>query len=237
MSRLPEADVRKQLCLALDVATVEEACVWVRRMTAHFGTFKIGLRLFCAQGPSVVDRVREAGAERIFLDLKLHDIPQTVADAVSALTAAGPDLLTVHTAGGAEMLRRAQAATEGRITLLGVTVLTSLDASDLSSTGCESSPLAVTLKRARLAVDAGLGGLVCSPEEVSAVRTDLGELSRILVTPGIRPSGGELDDQRRVATPREAVRAGANLLVIGRPVLTATRPEQVCEELFAELSA
>lgn len=207
-------------CLALDVPDVDSAETWVQRTCARIGTFKVGLQLFCAEGPEVVGRLRAAGASRIFLDLKLHDIPNTVASSVRALSRLGVELLTIHTAGGLEMMRAA-AAEAGQTRLLGVTVLTSLDAAALAEMGDMAEPAEQVDRRAAAAVRAGLTGLVCSAAEVARVRGIVGP-ETILVTPGIRLADAAGDDQKRVATPARARRDGATLLVIGRPVLAAT---------------
>ncbi len=225
---------RDAVCLALDVTDVDEATAWVARLRSRIGTFKIGLQLFCAEGPSVLSAVRRAGADRIFLDLKLHDIPNTVAGAVRALAGQGSDLLTIHTAGGRDMLAAAQAAA-GEMRLLGVTVLTSLDAARLAESGHTGDPAAVVRQRARLAIEAGLTGLVCAASEVAEVRRVTGP-GCFLVTPGIRLAGGELGDQLRVATPGAARLAGADLLVVGRPVLDAAIPEATVDRILADWS-
>lgn len=207
-------------CLALDVPDVASAEAWVRSAHLRIGTFKIGLQLFCAEGPDVVRRLRAAGAQRIFLDLKLHDIPNTVASAVRALSGLGVDLLTIHTAGGTEMMRAALAEA-GTTRLLGVTVLTSLDAAALAEIGEAAEPALQVDRRALAAVRTGLTGLVCSAAEVARVRTLVGP-DVTLVTPGIRLPDAAGDDQKRVASPGLARRDGATLLVIGRPILAAT---------------
>lgn len=225
---------RTHLCLALDVPTPGEAVAWVRRTREWFGTYKIGLQLFCSAGRSVVSAVRDAGAERVFLDLKLHDIPNTVAGAVRALADLGVDQLTIHTGGGAAMMEAAVAAAEGRLTLLGVTVLTSLDEAALAAVGAEGPPEALAVRRARLAAEVGVGGLVCSAAEVARIRAAVGP-ELWLVTPGIRPAGTSAGDQRRVATPAAAIRDGADLLVIGRAVTRAEDPEAVAAAICSEV--
>jgi orotidine-5'-phosphate decarboxylase len=170
----------------------------------------------------------------VFLDLKLHDIPQTVARAVDALLRAGADYLTVHTGGGRAMLAAAAEAASDQVRLLGVTVLTSLDTAALAEVGISGPLDAVIAARARLARDAGLGGIVCSALEASRVRPEVGP-DLCIVTPGIRPAGLEAGDQRRVATPRGALEAGADLLVVGRPVTAATDWEAAVAALHAEI--
>jgi len=222
-----------RLCLALDVPTAADAERWVKRTGHVFGTFKIGLQLFCGEGPAVVHRVRAAGAERIFLDLKLHDIPNTVASAVSNLACLGVDDLTVHTAGGPDMLgAAAEAAHASGINLLGVTVLTSLDRDALRCTGVDRDVSALVVERARMAIHCGVPGLVCSAREVAPLRDMLGETVE-LVTPGIRLADGANSDQKRVATPDRALADGADRLVIGRAITATERPEAALAALRA----
>ena len=228
-------NIADRLCLALDVPTIEAAETWVARTHGAFSVYKIGLQLFCAAGPKVIERVVAAGAPSVFLDLKLHDIPRTVARAVSSLGGLGVRYLTVHTAGGREMLSAAaDAASRGRIQLLGVTVLTSLDAGTLRETGVETAPAVCAVQRGRLALDNGVTGLVCSALEVQSLRRTLGA-ECTLVTPGIRLPGGPSGDQRRVATPGAAVAAGASLLVIGRAVTAAADPDAAVSAIHADL--
>ena len=216
------------LCLALDVPDTARAVEWVRRTSDQVELFKVGLELFCAEGPAVVRAVRAAGARGVFLDLKLLDIPNTVAGAVRSVTELGVDLLTVHVSGGPEMLARAVEAAGARgPRLLGVTVLTSLDATE-----------AEVLARGRAGVSAGLGGLVCSAREVAAMRATV-DPDSVLVTPGIRlapPAAGPVDDQARVASPQAAVAAGADVLVVGRAVTAAPDPEAALATLRAAVA-
>ena len=221
------ADLR--LCLALDVPDGGAAAQWVRRTRDHFGIYKIGLQLFCAEGPSIVRAVRDAGAEAIFLDLKLHDIPNTVAKAVESVRGLGVDLLTIHTSGGKAMMQAAAEAA-GDMTVLGVTVLTSLGADDLSEIGIAEVPGDAVLRRGQLARDAGLSGLVCSPHEAGALRRVLGPEMK-LVTPGIRLQGGASQDQIRISTPGDALQAGADILVIGRAITGASDLNHAIEQL------
>lgn len=204
-----------RLCLALDGAAAADPVGWVRATRHVFGTFKIGLELFCARGPGIVEACREAGASRIFLDLKLHDIPQTVARAIAALAGLRVDYLTVHAAGGLAMLRAAQEA-RGATRLLAVSVLTSLDAADAAALGFESIERAVE-RRVGLAREAGITGVVCSPHEARAVRA----LGLDPVTPGMRWAGAARQDQSRVGGPAETLAAGAHMLVIGRMITAA----------------
>ena len=222
------------LALALDVPDGAAAEALVRRTADRVDVFKVGLQLFCAEGPAVVRSVRAAGARAIFLDLKLHDIPNTVAGAVRSLAALGVDYLTVHVGGGREMLQAATYEAPKGLRLLGVTVLTSLDDAALSAVGVPGSPQATVLARARLARESGLSGLVCSPLELATLRSELGT-DPLLVTPGIRFASAAGDDQSRVATPAQAARDGASMLVLGRVVTAAADPVAALDAVRADL--
>ncbi|MDH5491466.1 MAG: orotidine-5'-phosphate decarboxylase [Myxococcales bacterium] len=214
---------RPRLVFPLDVPSLEEASEWMGRLRAQVGCFKVGLQLFTAAGPAAVRAVHQAGSE-CFLDLKLHDIPATMAHAAEAAAGLGVRLLTVHTAAGPRALEACARAVEGTETsLLGVTVLTSMDAAELSAIGAMDAPEALVLRRAHVATQAGLRGLVCSAHECAAIREALGSAPE-LVVPGIRPEGSPGDDQRRAATPAEAIRLGADRLVVGRPIRQAADP-------------
>ena len=217
-----------RLCLALDGAAAVAPAAWVERTRSVFGVYKIGLELFCAHGPSVVGACRRAGAQQIFLDLKLHDIPCTVGKAITALRGVSVDYLTVHLAGGRAMLDAARSAA-GETRLLGVTVLTSLADDDLHAVGLTGLQAAVD-RRARLAQDAGLAGVVCSPLEAARVRA----MGLAPVTPGIRWPGTQSDDQRRVCDPAAALAAGAEMLVIGRLITGSADPQAALERLESE---
>lgn len=199
---------------------------------------KIGLELFTAQGPSVVKAVMDRGSS-VFLDLKFHDIPNTVAHAVKSAADLGVAMTTLHASGGPVMLEAAAkaAAASGNkeLLLLAVTVLTSMDAAQLSSTGIPVEPKEQVLRLAGLASSSGIGGIVCSPLEVSAIRASLGPNLRI-VTPGVRPTWAAAGDQKRVMTPSEAVAAGSDWLVIGRPITAAEDPKEAYAKVVAELS-
>lgn len=226
----------------LDVATAAEA----RRLTADLadvvGMFKIGLELFVRSGPAVVEQVRAAGARRIFLDLKLHDIPKTVERAAAAAAAIGVDFLTVHCSEDPRMMAAAVAGGGGRLGVLGVTVLTSTSAADLKAAGYappyDQDVFALVQQRARTAVGAGCAGIVCSGLEVGPLKAALAE-SFVAVTPGIRPAweGVGADDQRRVVTPAEAVRRGADYLVIGRPIRNAADPAAAARKVAEEIAS
>lgn len=199
---------------------------------------KIGLELFTAQGPSVVKAVRARGSS-VFLDLKFHDIPNTVGHAVRSAADLGVSMTTLHASGGPVMLEAAAKASavsgNSDLLLLAVTVLTSMDASQLSSTGIAVEPKEQVLRLAGLASSSGIGGIVCSPLEVTAIRESLGNHLRI-VTPGVRPTWASAGDQKRVMTPAEAVRAGSDWLVIGRPITAAESPKEAYAKVVAELS-
>jgi orotidine-5'-phosphate decarboxylase len=213
-----------RLIVALDTASLEQALKWVDRLPQVLW-WKVGLELFTAVGPQILQALKERG-KRIFLDLKLHDIPHTVGRAAQVAVGYGVDLLTVHAAGGSAMLRAAVAATQGSsCRLLAVTLLTSLGPDQVrQELGVERDPGDYVLQLARLALDQGVSGLVCSPQEVGRLRQALGP-EVLLVTPGIRLGDPEAeDDQRRVCTPAAALRAGADYLVVGRPITAAADP-------------
>ena len=227
-----------RLAVALDVADGARAGALAAELAAEVGVFKIGLELFTREGPGIVRAIAATGA-RIFLDLKFHDIPNTVERAVTAAAALpGVAYLTLHVAGGRAMLEAAVRARDAcgpqAPALLGVTVLTSLDESDLRATGVPAAPHEQTLRLARLALDAGLDGLVCAASEVAALRAACGP-DPILVVPGIRPEGSAPGDQKRTATPAAALREGASLLVVGRPITEAAVPRDAARALRCSL--
>jgi orotidine-5'-phosphate decarboxylase len=239
--------VDSRLIVALDTADRRRALDLVESLLPAVRTFKVGLQLFCAHGPSVVREVA-AGGGHVFLDLKLHDIPNTVAGAVySACRLPGVSLLTLHVSGGRGMLTTAvesarscrrpgfesEIAGAQRPALLGVTVLTSLDENDLAETGVAGNPTSQANRLARLARESGLDGLVCSPHEVADLRQAMGP-DFLLVTPGIRPAGTAARDQKRIATPSEALARGASHLVVGRPVTEADSPLDAARQILAE---
>jgi orotidine-5'-phosphate decarboxylase len=234
-----------RLIVALDFPSADAAMEMVERLEGQCRWFKVGMELYYAAGNRVVERLREREME-VFLDLKLHDIPNTVAGAVRSVTGVGASLLTVHAAGGEEMMRAAAraASAAGAPKLLAVTVLTSMDATMLRMLGVNDGPDAgnavrtQTLRLARLARAAGIDGLVCSAEEVAEVRAAMGPQA-LLVVPGIRPAeaAGRRDDQRRVATPAEAIARGASMLVVGRPITQAAEPARVAAGILAEIAS
>jgi orotidine-5'-phosphate decarboxylase len=226
-----------KLIVALDFPSPIEALKFIDKLEGTCRWFKIGLELYCAGGQTLIPILRERGFE-VFLDLKLHDIPNTVAGAVRSLAHSGASLLTIHAAGGCAMLSAAvEAATvPGSPRLLAVTVLTSMDAAQLHGTGVPDSPATHVLRLAKLAESAGIDGLVCSPSEVLALRDELGT-KPLLVVPGIRPTGSASGDQRRVSTPADAIRAGASMLVVGRPITQAQDPAAAASAILIEMAS
>ncbi|MGK4004832.1 orotidine-5'-phosphate decarboxylase [Sorangium sp. So ce1036] len=237
-SSLDEA--RRRLVFPLDYASLDEARAAAARVAPSIGVLKVGLELFVREGPAAIEIGRELGLD-VFLDLKLHDIPQTVGRAVASAAALGVRYLTVHAGGGAEMLKRAaqEAARSQGLILLAVTVLTSLDDGDLAAQGVQGSASEHVLRLARLARSAGIHGFVASPHEVPALRQALGQ-GELLVTPGIRPGadegGARGDDQKRIATPSAAISAGADLLVVGRPIRDAADPLAAARAIVQEIA-
>ena len=234
--------MQNPIIAALDVPTTEQALKLAKEIAPVVGAFKIGGELFTSAGPDIVRRVRDMGAA-VFLDLKFHDIPNTVAKAVASTTRLDVQMLTIHTSGGLEMMRAAEESAQqtalqsGRNAplVLGVTVLTSMDGNALREIGCEPNVGRHVERLANLAVQAGLRGLVCSPLEIAALRQILpGKIQ--LVTPGIRTGAEKADDQKRTLTPREALNAGANWLVIGRPIYAAENPRMAAEKILKSLS-
>jgi orotidine-5'-phosphate decarboxylase len=221
------------IAVALDAPDLETAARWAGLVTPHVSTVKVGLELYLRYGPGIVASIRGASGIKIFLDLKLHDIPATVAGAARAVARLHPDVLTVHAAGGPDVIRAAVEAAPSTM-IAAVTLLTSLGPADLDRIGV-TGPLPDAVRRlAVLAVAAGARGLVCSPREVAAVRAEVGP-DVTLITPGIRPPGTAAHDQARTATPEEALRAGADLLVIGRPITSAPDPGAAAAAIAAPL--
>jgi orotidine-5'-phosphate decarboxylase len=209
--------------LALDLPSLDRALDLARRVREHVGGLKLGLELFLRHGADAVVKVREAsGGRAVFLDLKLHDIPNTVAAAMQAIHVLEPAIVTVHASGGQAMMEDAKAAAGTGTRVVAVTMLTSLDDGDLVRTGVQGSAREQVLRLAELAKAAGLDGIVCSGKEVAAVRQGWPE--GCLIVPGVRPGNGEEGDQKRTVTPREARNAGASLLVVGRPISRAADP-------------
>jgi orotidine-5'-phosphate decarboxylase len=223
------------LIVALDVSTADEARVLVDALAGRVGMFKIGSQLFTSAGPAFVRELAGRG-EKVFLDLKYHDIPNTVAGAVSAACQLGVSLLDVHALGGKAMLEAAVGALPAMgARLLAVTVLTSMDEDAHAQVGLGGQVADSVRRLARLASDAGLDGVVASPHEVALVREACGP-GFLIVTPGIRPAGAARGDQARAATPRAALDAGADLLVVGRPITAAADPARAAAQLLAEMA-
>lgn len=232
------AELGNRVIVALDVATLSEATDLSRRLASHVAAVKIGSQLFTAEGPQAVHAMRDLGV-RVFLDLKFHDIPNTVAGAVASARSLGVWMLNVHCSGGlammAEAARAASAAVPGgRPLVLGVTVLTSLDEASLKDTLGTPRTLREQVQHlARQAQAAGLDGVVASPQEIADIRQACGA-NFLIVTPGVRPAEADRGDQRRVTTPGEAIRAGADYVVVGRPILAAKDPVEAAQRIAAE---
>lgn len=235
-------DLREKIIIALDAGTKEEALALAGQLD-EARVFKVGMELFTAEGPTLLGELTRRG-KKCFLDLKYHDIPNTVAGAARSAVRHGVAMLTLHVSGGREMMRRAaeaaadEAAKAGRARplLLGVTVLTSLGDSDLLDMGCPSPVGDQVLRLASLAKAAGLDGVVSSPQEIEVIKRELGK-EFLVVAPGIRPVWAAAHDQKRVLTPAEAVRLGADYLVIGRPVTAAPSPREALQRIFEEIEA
>jgi orotidine-5'-phosphate decarboxylase len=233
---------RNPIIAALDVPTAEAALELAQKIAPVVGAFKIGSELFTAAGPDIVRRIRATGAA-VFLDLKFHDIPNTVAGAVASAVRLDVQMLTVHTSGGVEMLKAAEHAAQETAwelghappLLLGVTVLTSLDTNALSQIGLDPNVGRQVRRLANMATQSGLRGLVCSPLEVAELRQML-TAGVQLVTPGVRLDSSPADDQKRTLTPREAIAAGANWLVVGRPIYAAPDPRAAAEKILESLT-
>jgi len=229
-------DPKDRLAVALDFPDARQALGLVDTLGDTCQWFKVGMELYYAAGNPLIEDLRNRGFD-VFLDLKLHDIPNTVAGAVRTVTQAGASLLTLHASGGAAMMTAAaQAATApGSPRLLAVTVLTSMDANELAGVGVTDPPAKQVLRLAKLAKASGITGMVCSAEEVATLRTELGP-EALLVVPGIRPAGAAVGDQRRVATPRDAIAQGASLLVVGRPITRADNPVAAARAILDEIA-
>jgi len=237
----PLEEARRRLIVALDVPNAASAARLVAQLEGNCQWFKVGLELFVAAGPAVLEPLVRRG-HSVFLDLKFNDIPNTVAAAVRSAAALGVRMITVHAAGGPAMLAAARAALDGIADppeLLAVTVLTSMDAAQISAIGVERSPAEQVELLARMGLAAGLRGFVCSPQEVASLRALTGP-DGVLVTPGIRPlesqTPGRIDDQKRIATPAEALRQGASYLVVGRPITQAPDPAEAADAILKQMA-
>lgn len=233
LSPLRSLSMRERLIVALDVPEAAAARALVLRLGETVTTYKIGLQLFTAEGPDIVRELVGSG-HTVFLDLKLHDIPSTVSHAVRAVSTLGASLLTVHAAGGSEMLRAAVDAAENRLAILGVTVLTSFKQQDLHDIGVGHEISQQVLRMASLAHQCGCVGVVTSASETSLLRKTFHD-GFAIVTPGIRPHGSGKDDQARIATPAAAITAGATYLVVGRPITQAEDPAKAAEKIVQEM--
>lgn len=226
-----------KLILALDLPDRESALKILDGLRGKLEWVKIGLQMYLKYGANFVREVSGMGF-KFFLDLKLFDIPNTVASAVESVSALPVSMLTIHASGGREMMRRAVESAAERnpeLLILGVTVITSFDADSLAETGVELEPEWQVEKLAKLAVDSGLKGLVCSPLEIESLRSILPE-DTVLVTPGIRPSGSSADEQKRIMTPADAARAGSDFIVVGRPILKAENPAFAVSKILEEIA-
>jgi orotidine-5'-phosphate decarboxylase len=231
------ASARERLIVALDVPDASSAVQLVSRLEGACTCFKVGLELFVAAGPAVLQPILARGYS-IFLDLKFHDIPNTVAGAVRSAAQLGARMLTVHASGGPAMLAAAREALEGIVNppeLLAVTMLTSMDAGQMNAIGLGSSPSQQVELLARMGLEAGIRGFVCSPQEVAALRRLAGP-EAVLVVPGVRPAGSDAGDQKRIATPADTLRMGASYLVEGRPITQAADPAAAAEAILTEMA-
>jgi orotidine-5'-phosphate decarboxylase len=234
----PRDQARQRLIVALDVPDAPSAITLVETLGPICQWFKVGLELFVAAGPSVIEPIVARG-HSVFLDLKLHDIPNTVAGAVRSAASLGVRMLTMHATGGPAMLAAARQALSGISDppeLLAVTVLTSMDQPQLIATGLARPPAEQVALLAQMGFDAGIRGFVCSPQEVAAIRAITGPAG-VLVIPGIRPVGAAIGDQKRIASPAEALRLGASYLVVGRPITQAADPAKAANEILDEMAA
>jgi orotidine-5'-phosphate decarboxylase len=228
---------QEKLIVALDFPDAAQALALVDRLEGRCKWFKVGLELYISAGNSMINALKKRDF-KVFLDLKLHDIPNTVGGAVRSARVLGADMLTVHTSGGPAMLSAAAEAAAGLPEpprLLAVTVLTSMDVAQLAATGIPRTPAEQALRLAKMAHAAGIQGLVCSPEEATQMRRELPD--SVLVTPGIRPAGTAIGDQKRIATPAAALKAGADYLVVGRPITQAENPAGAAEAILQEIAA
>ncbi len=240
-TRLPAADLageaRKRLIVALDVPDAASALALVDQLEKNCQWFKVGLELFVAAGPAVIKTLAARG-HSVFLDLKLHDIPNTVVRAVRSAAALGVKMMTLHAAGGPLMLSAARAALGGIVAppeLLAVTVLTSMDQAQINAIGLNRPSAEQVELLARMGLEAGIKGFVCSPLEVARLRALTGPAG-VLVTPGIRPAEAAAGDQKRIATPAEALRQGASFLVVGRPITQAPDPAEAAAAILKEMA-
>lgn len=225
-----------RIVVALDFDDVDRCLSLVNQLEPQQVRLKVGKELFATGGPQIVEQLVQREFS-VFLDLKYHDIPNTVAKAITAASKLGVWMLNVHASGGLRMMTAAREAiekSENKPLLIGVTVLTSMTAEDLAESGVDVDPETQVLRLAKLTKEAGLDGVVCSAKEVKVLRQEIGK-DFVLVTPGIRPAGSDQGDQRRVVTPKEALELGSDYLVIGRPITAAEDPKAACEQIIASL--
>ena len=233
-----------RLIFALDAEGYEQALAWIELLSGHVGMFKVGKELFTSAGPEIVKALKERG-QKVFLDLKYHDIPNTVAKAAQAAVKLGVDMFNIHASGGSKMIREtvlaahncADQAGKRKPDILAVTVLTSLDDHDLAEIGFSKTAAELVCDLARIALDAGVNGVVASPRDIQMLRKKLGD-NFLIVTPGIRASGtqGKADDQKRTLSAYEAVKAGADFIVVGRPISAAEKPLDACRQIKQEIA-
>ena len=231
---------KKKIIVAIDTIDTNEA-LKITKLIPDVGAFKLGLEYFCANGPKGISKISETGV-KIFLDLKFHDIPNTVAGAIRASLNLEPYMMTVHLSGGYNMLDRTMEEVKEYCSkkslkkplILGVSVLTSIDNNEFSSLGIKGKVEDQVVRLAKLAENSGLDGLVCSAKELKIVKREVGK-NLILVTPGIRPAGGEVNDQKRILTPAQAIKDGANFLVIGRPITSVDDPQEALNNISLEI--
>lgn len=227
---------RTALVAALDVDSREEAFAIVEKIGSSVDWYKVGKQLFTRCGPELIGGLKQRG-KKVFLDLKYHDIPNTVAQAVRSAAAIGADMVNVHASGGLAMLKAAaEAAAESKICLIAVTVLTSLDQQELNAIGIQDSPADQVLRLALLTQQAGLAGVVCSAREITLIKQACGN-QFLTIVPGIRPAGADAGDQKRIMTPAQAAAAGASYIVVGRPILAASNPAAAAQAIRQELTS
>lgn len=237
--KLIKISPEERIIFPLDTNSLEEALFWVERLNSFVGVFKVGLELFVSEGPKVIEKIKSKTDKKIFLDLKLYDIPHTLAQTIKVISNLGVDWVTVHILAGTTALRKVLELAYNNLKIIGVTILTSLDKADLLELGFNAElakdPKDLVLKLAFLAYQTGCEAIVCSAKEVVRVKENFPEL--IIIVPGIRLSEevSKMDDQLRTATPYEAILLGADYLVIGRPIREAAFPEKVCEEVITQI--
>jgi orotidine-5'-phosphate decarboxylase len=243
MKNISSKEARDKLIFALDAKSYEEALSWVELLSGHVGMFKVGKELFTAIGPKIIQVIKEK-SQKVFLDLKFHDIPNTVAGAAQAAVGLNVDMFNVHASGGSQMIKEAVSAAwscsdklgKTRPVLLAVTVLTSLNNDDLKEIGFQKNTSELVLHLAGLAKDAGASGVVASAQDISMLRETYGD-KFIIVTPGIRSAAEtKKDDQKRTLSAFEAVKAGADYIVVGRPIRTASEPLEACRQIVQEIA-